>query len=96
MSSRFKRAVIEDIASHGIDEKEQSNLLDLFEYAMKSIATTLVREAIFDTSDFATATERNCEGFQLTFQRLRIDGRYVWKGQLSRAKQQLTVTGSLE
>jgi len=96
MSSRFKKAVIEDIASHGIDEKEQSNLLDLFQYAMKSIATTLAREAIFDTSDFATATERNCEGFQLTLQRLRIDGRYVWKGRFSRAEQQLTVTGSLE
>ncbi|MGA0586608.1 hypothetical protein ACO2Q2_05695 [Dyella sp. KRB-257] len=96
MTNRFKKAVIEDIASHGIDEKEQSNLLDLFEYAMKSTATTLAREARFDTSDFATATERNCEGFQLTLQRLRIDGRDVWKGQFSRAEQQLAVTASLE
>lgn len=96
MSSRFKKAVIEDTVSHGIDEDEQSDLLDLFEYAMKSIATTLAREARFDTSDFATAKERNCEGFQLTLQRLHIDGRDVWKGQFSRAEQQLAVTASLE
>ena len=64
MSNRYKKAMIEDTVSHGIDEDEQSNLLDLFEHAMKSIATTLAREARFDTSDFATAKERNCEGFQ--------------------------------
>ncbi len=69
----------------GIDEDEQSNLLDLFEHAMKSIATKLAREARFDTGDFATAKERNCEGFQLTLQRLRIGDRNVWQGQFSRA-----------
>ncbi len=47
--------MIKDTVSHGIDENELSNLLDLFEYAMKSIATTLTREARFDMSDFATA-----------------------------------------
>ncbi|WP_119632667.1 hypothetical protein [Methylocaldum marinum] len=96
MTNRYKKAVIEDTVSHGIDEDEQSNLLDLFEYAMKSTATTLAREARFDTSDFATAKERNCEGFQLTLQRLTIDGRDFWHGRFSRAEQQLTVTGSLE
>lgn len=96
MTNRYKKAVIEETVSHCIDEDEQSNLLDLFEHAMKSIATTLVREARFDTSDFATAKQRNCEGFQLTLQRLRIDGRDVWQGQFSRAEQQLTVTASLE
>jgi len=35
-------------------------------------------------------------GFQLTLQRLRVDGRDVWKGQFSRAEQQLSVTASLE
>jgi hypothetical protein len=96
MTNRYKKAVIEDAVSHGIDEDKQSNLLDLFEHAMKSIATTLAREARFETSDFATAKERNCEGFQLTLQRLRIDGRDVWKGQLSRGEQQLAVTASFE
>ena len=96
MTNRYKKAVIEDTVSHGIDEDEQSNLLDLFESAMKSIATTLAREARFDMSDFATAKERNCEGFQLTLQRLRIDGRNVWQGQFSKVEQKFTVTASLE
>lgn len=96
MTNRFKKAVIEDTVSHGIDEDEKSNLLDLFEHAMMSIATTLAREARFDTSDFATAKERNCEGFQLTLQRLHVDGRDVWQGRFSRAEQRLTVIASLE
>lgn len=96
MTNRYKKVVIEDAVSHGIAEDEQSNLLDLFEHAMKSVATTLVREARFDTSDFATAKERNCEGFQLALQRLHIDGRDVWVGKFSRSEQQLTVIASLE
>lgn len=96
MTNRYKKAVIEDVVSHGIDEAEKSNLLDLFEYAMKSVASTLIREAKFDTSDFATAQQLNCDGFQLTLQRMRIDGRDVWQGKLSRAEQQLTVIASLE
>ena len=96
MTNRYKKAVIEDVVSHDIDEAEQSKLLDLFEHAMKSVATTLVREARFDTIDFATAKQANCEGFQLTLQRLHVDGRDVWQGQFSRAEQRLTVIASLE
>lgn len=96
MTNRFKKTVIEDTFSHGIAAVEQSNLLDLFEYAMKSVAITLVREARFDSSDFATAKQYDCEGFQLTLQRMRVDGRDVWQGQFSRAEQQLTVIASLE
>lgn len=96
MTNRYKKAVIEDVVSHDIDEAEQSKLLDLFEHAMKSVATTVVREARFDTSDFATAKQANCDGFQLTLQRLHVDGRDVWQGQFSRAEQRLTVIASLE
>lgn len=96
MTNRYKKPVIEDTVSRGLDEDEQSNLLDLFEHTMESVATTLAREAKFDTSDFATAKERNGEAFQLTLQRLSIDGRDFWQGEFSRAEQQLTVTGSLE
>lgn len=48
MNHRFKKAVIDDITSANVDEKLQSSLLELFEYAMKSVAPTLVREARFD------------------------------------------------
>jgi hypothetical protein len=63
---------------------------------MKSVATTLVRESRFDTSDFATAKQANCDGYQLTRRRLQVDGRDVWHGQFSRAEQRLTVIASLE
>lgn len=63
---------------------------------MTSVVTTLVREARFDTSDFATARQRNCEGFQLTLQRLRVDGWDTWQSRFSRADQQLTVIAFLE
>ena len=63
MSNRFKNAVIDDVTSRNINASLQDHLLDLFESAMKSVATTLVREAKFDTSDFATAKVRGCEGF---------------------------------
>jgi hypothetical protein len=51
---------------------------------------------IADTSDFATAKQANCDGYQLTLQRLQVDGRDVWQGQFSRAEQRLTVIASLE
>ena len=96
MTNRYKKAVIEDVVSHDIDAAKQSKLIDLFEHAMKSVATTLAREARFDTSDFATAKQANCDGFQLTLQRLHVDGREVWQGQFSRAEQRLTVIAFLE
>lgn len=44
MGNRFKRAVIDDVISRNINASQQDYLLDLFESAMKSVAT-LVREA---------------------------------------------------
>lgn len=47
---------------------------------MKSVATTLVREAKFDTTDFATAKARGCEGFRLLVSRTRVDSHNGWFG----------------
>lgn len=96
MSNRFKRAVIDDVTSCNIDTSQQDYLLDLFESAMKSIATTLVREARFDTSDFATAKTRDCEGFALLVSRVRTDSRTGWLGAFQRGEQHLDVIGHLE
>ncbi len=96
MTNRYKQAVIEDIISHGIDDAMQSNLLDLFEHAMKSIAITLAREARFDTSDFASAKQHGCGGFYLIVSRLRTEIRESWRGEFSKGDQHLTVIGSLE
>ncbi|ARK96179.1 hypothetical protein [Burkholderia pseudomallei] len=96
MSNQFKKAVIDDVSSRSIDEALQASLLDLFEYAMKSVATTLVREAKFDTSDFVTSKERGCEGFALLVSRARGDSRNEWFGAFQRGEQHLDVIGHLE
>ncbi len=96
MSNQFKKAIIDDIVPHKIEEGLQINLLDLFESAMKSVATTLIREAHFETSDFATAKMRNCEGFSLQLKKIKIEGTSAWLGTYQRGEQHLTVCGHLE
>ena len=96
MSNRFKHVVIDDVTSHNIDASLQDNLLDLFESAMKSVATTLIREAKFDTTDFATAKTRGCEGFTLLVNRARTDSQDSWLGVFQRDAERLDVIGHLE
>lgn len=96
MSNRFKRAVIDDVTSRNIDASQQDYLLDLFESAMKSVATTLAREAKFDSSDFATARTRGCGGFSLDLRRVRTDSRSEWLGAFQRGEQHLDVIGHIE
>jgi len=96
MSNQFKKAVIDDVSPRSIDDALQANLLDLFESAMKTVATTLIREAKFDTTDFATAKERGCEGFALIVSRARADSRNEWFGAFQRGEQRLDVIGHVE
>lgn len=96
MSYRFKNAVIDDVITCNIDADFQVNLLDLFESAMKSVARTLVREAKFATTDFATAKERGCEGFTLFMSRTDADLRDSWLGVFQRGDERLEVIGHLE
>ena len=96
MSNRFKHVVIDDVTSRNIDASLQDNLLDLFESAMKSVVTTLVREAKFDTTDFATAKTRGCEEFTLLLRRTRTDSQDSWLGVFQRGDECLDVIGHLE
>ena len=96
MSNRFKKAVIDDVSSRNIDDVLRASLLDLFESAMKTVGTTLVREAKFDINDFASAKEQGCEGFALLVIRARADSRNEWFGAFQRGDQRLDVIGHLE
>lgn len=96
MSNRFKHAVIDDVTSRNIDAGLQNHLLDLFESAMKSLATTLVREAKFDTTNFTTAKARDGEAFTLLVIRTRTDSRDCWFGAFQRGDQRLDMIGHLE
>jgi hypothetical protein len=95
MSNRFKTAIIDDATGHNISDNLRENLLDLFESAMKSVAVTLIREAHFDTTDFATAKRRDCMGFALTMKRLNAE-RTAWTGTFQRGEDKLEVVGHLE
>ena len=96
MSYKFKTAIIDDVIARNIDVDLKEKLLDLFESAMKSVATTLVREAKFNTTDFSTAKERGCEGFTLLLSRVHADSRDGWFGAFQRGDQRLDVIGHLE
>lgn len=96
MSNQFKKAIIDDVTLHNIDASLQDHFIDLFESAMKSVATTLVREAKFDTTDFATAKMRGCVGFTLMLSRTRVDSRAGWFGVFQRGDKRLDVIGHLE
>jgi hypothetical protein len=71
-------------------------MMHKFPFAMKTVATTLVREGKFDISDFASAKERGCQGFLLLVSRARSDSRNEWFGAFQRGEQRLVVIGHLE
>jgi len=96
MSNRYKKAVIDDMTSNGIDSRLHSNLLDFFEHAMKATATTLAHNATFDTTDFATAQQRDCAGYVLIISRVQPESQDFWRGEFTKDDQQLSVIGHLE
>jgi hypothetical protein len=96
MSNRHKKAIIDDVTPVNIAPNLQNNLLDLFEYAMKSVAQTLVSEAKFDINNFATAQEKGCVGFSLALRRAQISSDTEWLGTFQRGEQCLDVIGHLE
>jgi len=96
MSNRFKRAIIDDVTSRNINANLQDYLLDLFESAMKSVSTTLVREAKFDTTDFANAKALGCEGFTLLMIRTSHVSLGAWLGSFQRGDERLEIVGHLE
>ena len=96
MSNRFEHDVIDDGTSRNINASLQDHLLDLFESAMKPVATTLAREAKFDTNDFATAKARGCEGFTPPVSRTRADSRDGLFGSFQRGDERLDLIGHLE
>ncbi|MFQ5348634.1 MAG: hypothetical protein ACE5ED_12500 [Rhodothalassiaceae bacterium] len=89
MSNGFKSVQIEDIQADNIDPKTREHLTDLFIYAVRSMAPTLIREAGFHTDDFATARQRNCAGYALHITRQTENGMTSWHGTFTRENQRL-------
>lgn len=69
----YKRAVIDDVSYHRIDDTLREPLLKLFEYAMRSIATTYAREAVFDFADIDSAKGTPCARYYVQLERTPLD-----------------------
>ncbi|ARS57891.1 hypothetical protein ACI2S5_26315 [Ralstonia nicotianae] len=95
-SMRFKTPVIDDVLSSNVDAMVQDRLLDLFKYAMRSVAVTLARTAQFETSDFANTAVSGCDGFTLAIRQIFPGKRDAWLGVFENGEQQLEVIGHLE
>ncbi|TXH00098.1 MAG: hypothetical protein E6R09_09440 [Rhodocyclaceae bacterium] len=95
-SNRFKKAVIDDGIPCHVDQNLEQHLFELFIAAMRSVSCTLVREAKFNTDDFASAKERNCLGFSLSMKRVFPNSRDSWSGTFERGEQTLNVLGHME
>lgn len=93
---QFFRAEIVDVVACGVEGKERDALLDYFGYWMKTVARFQIREAVFETSDLATARERGVAGFVLRIKRMPVEEGLVWEGEFSRGEQRLAVIGVLE
>lgn len=96
MNAKFKTVIIDDIINAGIDATTEQHLLDLFEYTMKDLSATLVREATLNTSDYRTAKQRGCDDYTLTMKRNRIGKVDGWVGIFTKGDAELQVTGHLE
>ncbi|MGC5832297.1 hypothetical protein LDP08_17205 [Ralstonia pseudosolanacearum] len=95
-SMRFKTPVIDDVLSSNVDALLQDRLLDLFKYAMRSVAVTLARAAQFETSHFANTAVSGCDGFTLAIRQIFPGKRDAWLGVFENGEQQLEVIGHLE
>ena len=96
MSNRFKKVIIDDVTSTNLAPGLQDDMLDLFESALQSIVCTLVREAVFDTSDFATAARRECTGYTLRILRVKLESGVSWHGVFTKNSQRMEVIAHLE
>ena len=96
MSNRFKTVIIDDVTSTNLAPGLQGDLLDLFESALQSIVTSLAREAVFDTTDFATAARRGCTGYALRIIRVKFESGVSWHGEFTKDTQRMEVIAHLE
>lgn len=100
MSKRFYRVIIEDVANVECTENEQKALLDVFEYTIKKMATTLARKSWYVLEDYATTKQSGIEHFTLMIERKEILylglGQDQWHGVFEYENKRLEVIGTLE
>ncbi|WP_412057393.1 hypothetical protein [Bartonella sp. DGB2] len=103
MAKRFKKskqfaiAEIIDVQNENCTALEKENLLDIFEYTMKSMACTLASKSWYALEDYGTAKQRGIDQFTLMMERKdSLDGDdYFWVGVFENGDKRLEVMGIL-
>jgi len=96
MSKRNQRKIIEDVRQHGVPEFDVSELIDVFAYAVNSIAPTLARRAWFELGDFKSSSKSSVKRYSLDLSRKLLVDREIWIGHFEHNEKWLEVMGSLE
>lgn len=96
MSKKFWKAYIDDIQNTGCNESEVEALMDIFCYAMKTIACTLAHKAEFQLKDFQRSRERGISNFTLIIERFPNADIEQWTGVFEANGKKLRILGILE
>jgi len=96
MSKLFYKAIIEDIQNDKCTDAELEALLDVFEYTVKKMATTLARKSWYALEDYATSKQRGIDRFNLTLERKDVLGQEQWHGAFEYGSKKLKIIGTLE
>lgn len=96
MSKRNKRKMIEEVHRHDVPDSDVVELLNIFSYAVDSIAPTLARRAWFELRDFRSAGKGGVGGYSLDLSRKPLGDHEIWIARFQKNEKQLEVIGSLE
>ena len=96
MSKLFYKAIIEDVQNKKCTLAEQEALLNVFEYTLKKMASTLARKAWFELEDYATSKQYGIDRFTLMIERKEVLGQEQWHGFFEHGSKNLKVIGTLE
>ena len=96
MSKIFYKGMIEDVKNDKCTDVEMEQLLNVFEYTVKRMATTLARKAWYSLEDYATAKQHGIDRFTLMIERREVLGQEQWHGVFEYGIKKLQVVGTLE
>lgn len=95
MGKLFYKAIIGDIQNNKCTDQELENLLDIFEYTIRYMATTLARKSWYELKDYATAKQRGIDRFTLVLEKRIICDQEQYWGIFEHGNRKLKVIGTL-
>ncbi len=95
MSKLFYKAMIEDVQNEHCTGTEREVLLDVFEYTIQKMATTLARKAWYDLQDYATAKRYGIDRFTLLIEHKDVLGQEQWHGVFETGSKRLQIIATL-